>query len=228
MLDRDATAEISQTPLSLSMPRDVGKSETVGSICELGLRDVLKRGLDAFGGDALRLGDRRGDDGVMCEQVGLAEEAARELEDRLDARRLKARKLGAGEAKPVGEVRRHLVAHDATDVSADDGALREPVEIRETHAPTALGMPDADDGASILGIHHIVGQQPEIFEPFGAEMMRLIDEENRTESILGAEARDLSANLAEERGTISLGREAEARMRSTCRGPSRCRSSSTT
>ena len=47
---------------------------------------------------------RGGDEGVMREEIDLARQTGRRLEERFGGGRLKERQLGAGEAEPMGEV----------------------------------------------------------------------------------------------------------------------------
>jgi len=52
----------------------------------------------------LGAGERGGDEGVMREEIDLARQTGRRLEERFGGGRLKERQLGAGEAEPMAEI----------------------------------------------------------------------------------------------------------------------------
>ena len=65
-------------------------------------------------------------------------------------------------------------------------------------------MADEDHAESALRIHRIVGQQAQVLQDLGAEMVRFVDDQDRLQAVLGVEARDLGADVLEERGSVSL------------------------
>jgi len=105
-------------------------------------------------------------------------------------------------------------------VRAHDDALRKRIERGHREPPPQLRMADEHDADPVLGVHRVVGQEAQVLEYVGAQVVGLVDDEDRAEAVLGAPARDLSADVLEERGAVALGRQAEL----ACRGPSRCRS----
>src|SRR6266702_8824716 len=69
-----------------------------------------KSRLDVVGGGELGARERGGDEGVMREEIDLARQTRRRLEERFDGGRLEERELGAGEAEPMAEIAGDLVA----------------------------------------------------------------------------------------------------------------------
>jgi hypothetical protein len=59
------------------------------------------------------------------EEIDLARQTRRRLEERFDGRRFKERQLGASEAEPMGEIGGEFVAGKRCHVTADDNPLRE-------------------------------------------------------------------------------------------------------
>ena len=53
---------------------------------------------------------------------------------------------------------------------------------------TEFGLTDEEEGETVLGIHHEVGEDAQVFEDVGAEMMGLVDDEDGIGSGLDAEA----------------------------------------
>jgi len=66
------------------------------------------------------------------------------------------------------------------------------------------GVADEHHGQAVLGVHRVVGEQAQILEQLGAQVVGLVDDEHGTEAVLGAEAGDLGADLPEERGAVAL------------------------
>ena len=170
----------------------------------VGLRDFGERCLYVLGRDGLGLCDRGGEERVMSEEVHLSWQPAGRLEDGFDGRGLEERYLAAGQAHAVIEVASDLVAGDAADVCSYDDALRERLERGHPEAPTKLRVADEDHAESALRIHRVVGQQTQVFQDLGAEMVRFVDDQDRLQAVLGVEARDLGADVLEERGSVSL------------------------
>ena len=96
--------------------------------------DFLKRGLHMFRGDSLGLANRRGEERVVRDAVGLARQPGRGY--RLDRRRLEERQLAAGQLEAVRQVRLRLIARESADVGAHDNALCEGIERGHAHAST--------------------------------------------------------------------------------------------
>jgi hypothetical protein len=69
-------------------------------------------------------------------------------------------------------------------------------------------MADQQQTQPVLGIHLIVGQQPEILEDVGPEMVGFIDDQDGAAARVGAQAGDLGLDLAIERGAGAFDAEA--------------------
>src|SRR5206468_9793717 len=80
---------------------------------------VGKSSLDVVGGGELGARERGGDEGVMREEINLARQTRRRLEERFDGSRLEERELGAGETEAMGEIAGELGAGEGRHVMAD-------------------------------------------------------------------------------------------------------------
>lgn len=87
----------------------------------------------------------------------------------------------------MGEVGPHLVTSETADVGTHDAALRERVEGGHAHAAAQLRVADEDHGEAVLGVHRVVGEQPQILEQLGSQVMSLIDDQHGAEAVLRAE-----------------------------------------
>ena len=101
-----------------------------------------------------------------------------------------------------------FVAGERREVIADDDALREGLVDGHGEAAPQFGLAEQEQAEAVLGVHLVVGQQAEIFEDVGAQMMRFIDDEDRADARIGAEARDFGFDLAIERGAGAFDGEA--------------------
>ena len=141
--------------------------------------DFGERGLDVIGGGELGARERRREQRVMGEQIDLAREAAGGLVDRFFGGGIEERDLGAGEAEAMREIAGELLAGERGHVIADDDALGERLVDRHGEAPPEFGLAEQEQAEARLGIHLIVGEQAEILEDIGAEVVRFVDDEDR-------------------------------------------------
>ena len=91
---------------------------------------------------------------------------------------------------------------------ADDDALREGLVDGHREAPAQFGLAEQEQAEAVLGVHLVVGEQAEILEDVGAEMMRFVDDEDGADARIGAEPGDLALDLPIERGAGAFDGEA--------------------
>jgi hypothetical protein len=144
--------------------------------------------LDMVGGRELGARERRGDQGVVREQIDLARQAGGPLEERFFGGGLEEGVFGAREAEPMCQIGGELVACERGHVVADDDALAERLVHGHGEAPAQLRMADQHETEPVLGVHLVVGQQPEIFEDIRPQMVGFIDHEDRASARVGTEA----------------------------------------
>jgi hypothetical protein len=75
-------------------------------------------------------------------------------------------------------------------------------------ASPELGLSEEQQGEPVLRVHVVVGQEAQVFEHVGAQVVGLVDDEDRPAAGLGGHTGDLAADLAEERRPRPLDREA--------------------
>ncbi len=71
-----------------------------------------------------------------------------------------------------------------------------------------LGLPEQQQAEARLGIHLVVGEQAEVLEDIGAQVVRFVDDEDGPGARIGAEAGDLAFDLAIEGRAGALDGEA--------------------
>ena len=165
-----------------------------------GSGDFGQRGLDVVGGGEFGARERRREQRVVGEQIDLARQPAGGLVDCFFGGGIEERDLGAGEAEAMREIAGELLAGERGHVIADDDALRERLVHGHGEAPTQFGLAEQEQAQARLGIHLIVGEQAEILEDIGAEVVRFVDDEDGPGAGVGAEARHLRLDLPVERG----------------------------
>ena len=141
--------------------------------------------------------------------VDLAGQSAGSLEQRLDGGRLEQGQFAAGEAQPMGEVVVQLVAAEAADVVADDEALAERLVDGHGQPAAQFGESDEQHAQAAFGIHLEVREEPEILEDVVAQVLGLVDDEDRQLLGLLDETGDLVADRAVGGGAGALLGEAE-------------------
>lgn len=146
---------------------------------------------------------------MVREEVHLAREATGRLEDRFLRRRLEERQLGPGTPQQVREVAGQLVARETSEMVTHDDALRERFVRRHADTTSQLGMSDEEEAEAVVGVHRVVGKQTQIFEHLAPQVVRLVDDQDRTALCLLTEARYLGTDLPVETGAVSFGGEPE-------------------
>ena len=165
--------------------------------------------LHVLGVDGARLGDGGGGQGVVGDAVDAPRQSAGGLEQGLDGGRLEQGQFGAGEAQAVGEVAADLVAAEAADVVADDEALAERLVDGHGQPAAQFGEADEEHAQAALGVHAEVGEQAEVLEHVVAQVLGLVDDEDRELLGLLDEAGDLVADGAVGGGAGALLGQAE-------------------
>ncbi len=119
--------------------------------------------------------------------------------------------VGAGEVEEVREVGGELVAGESGQVASDDDALGEGLVHGQGQASAQLRVADEEEGQAVLRVHVVVGQEPQVFEDLGAEVLGLVDDQDGLGLGLDAQAGDFEAAGAEERGAAALDRRGAGR-----------------
>jgi len=88
----------------------------------------------------------------------------------------------------MGEIGRQLLAAEGRDVVADDDPLCEGFVHGHGETAAEFGLAEEEQTQTVLGIHLIVGEEAEVFEHVGAEVMGFIDDQHRANAGIGAEA----------------------------------------
>jgi hypothetical protein len=86
-------------------------------------------------------------------------------------------------------------------------------------ASSEFRLAEEEQTEPVLGVHLIVGEEAEVFEDLGAQVMGFVDDENGADARVGAEARDLTLDLPMEGGPRPLDGQVPSPRRSSCRGP---------
>ena len=102
---------------------------------------------------------------------------------------------------------------------ADDDALGERLVHGHGEPAPQLGLAEEEQAEPVLGVHLVVGEEAQVFEDVGAEVVRLVDDEDGSAAGLGDQAGDLAADLPEERGAGCARRAGPSPRRWSCRGP---------
>jgi len=89
-----------------------------------------------------------------------------------------------------------VVAHDHPLVQRLVNGHREPA--------SHLGLAEEKQAQTVLGVHLLVGEQPQVFEHVAAQVLGPVDHEDRAAASLGDEPGDLAGDLAEEGSTAAL------------------------
>ena len=144
----------------------------------------------------------------MSDPVDLARQTARGLEQGLDGGRLEQRQLGTGETQAVGEIGVEFVAVEAAEMVADDEALVERFVDRHGEAAAQFGEADQQQTQAVVGVHRVVGQEPQVVEYVVAQELRLVDDQDGQQFGLLNEAGDLGADGAVGGGAGALGGQA--------------------
>jgi hypothetical protein len=139
-----------------------------------------------------------GEEGVVSEEVDLAGQSAGSLEEGFLGGGVEEGELGAGEAESVGEVVRELVTGQGRQVIADDDALRQSLVDGHGESPAELGLTEQQETEAVFGVHVVVGQQAEIFEDLGSEVLGFVDDQDRAAAALGDQSGDLALDLAKQ------------------------------
>jgi hypothetical protein len=163
-------------------------------------RDFGQGRLDMVGRGELGPAEGGGDEGVVREEVDLARQAGGGLKQRFFGGRVEERELGAGQAEAMRDIAGQLVSGERGHVVADDDALRERLMDGHGEAPAQFGVAQEDEAEAVLGIHLVVGEEPQILQDIGPEVVRFVDHENRPNARIGAEAGDFAFDLPIERG----------------------------
>ena len=165
-------------------------------------------GLEMVGGGDLGFGERGGHQGVMGQEIDLAGQTGGGLVERLLGGGVEEGDGGAGQLETMGQVGREFLAGERRDVVADDDPLREGFVDGHGEAAAELGLAEQEQAEPVLRIHLVVGEEAEVLEDVGAEVMRLVDDQDRANAGVGAEAGDLGADLSIERGAGAFDGEA--------------------
>jgi hypothetical protein len=67
-------------------------------------------------------------------------------------------------------------------------------------AAPQFGMAEQHETEAILGVHLVVGEEPQILEDIRAQVVGFVDDEDGADARIRAEARDFALDLAIERG----------------------------
>ena len=134
----------------------------------------------------------------MREEIDLAREAAGGLVEGLFGGGVEERDLGGGEAQALREIAGEFVARQRGHVVADDDALGERLVDGHGEPAPEFGLAEQEQTEPGLGIHLVVRQEAEILEDIGAQVVRFVDDEDRADAGVGAQARDLGLDLAIE------------------------------
>ena len=143
--------------------------------------------MDVIGGGELGAREGGRDERVMREEIDLARQAGGRLKERFVGRRLKERDLRARQAEPMGEIAGEFVAGERGHVMADDDTLPEGLMDGHGEAAPQFRLPEQHETESVLGIHLVIGQEPEILEDIRAQVVGFVDHENRPDAGIGAE-----------------------------------------
>ena len=91
---------------------------------------------------------------------------------------------------------------------ADDEALVERFVDRHGEAAAQFGEADQQQTQAVIGVHRVVGQQPQVVEYVVAQELRLVDDQDGQQFGLLNEAGDLGADGAVGGGAGALGGQA--------------------
>lgn len=175
--------------------------------------------LDMVGRGELGPGEGGGDQGVMREEIDLARQAGGGLKERFFGGRVEQRELGSREAEAMGDIAGELVTGERSHVVADDNALGECLMDGHGEAPAQFRVTQQHETEPVLGIHLVVGEEPQILQDIGTEVVRLVDDEGRSNPRIGAEAGDFAFDLAVEGRAGPVPRATPFPTRWSCRDP---------
>ena len=97
--------------------------------------------------------------------------------------------IASGQAQPVLDVAADLVPAEALQRAAQHDALRQR-RVRGHFQPSPqLGEPDQQQAQPVLGIHPVVGHDPQLLEDVVVQVMGLVEDQHRELLRLGGEAR---------------------------------------
>ena len=115
----------------------------------------------------------------MGQRADLPGQAVRGLEQRLAGGGLEQRQFAAGQAQGVRQVRLEFLALQAAEVVAHHHALGERLVVRHRDAPPQFALADQQQAQAALGIEAEIGEQAEFVEHLVAQVMGLVDEQQR-------------------------------------------------
>ena len=85
---------------------------------------------------------------------------------------------GAGHAQPVAHVGKRVLARQRLQVEARGDALRQLAQVVAPQQLAQLRLADQDDLQQLLRLGLEIGEQAHLFQHFGAEVLRLIDDQH--------------------------------------------------
>ena len=115
---------------------------------------------------------------AVAQQVDAARHAARELVDAPQRRAVEGQHgAQAGDREPVRDVLHRLLLGQRLEVEARDHALAELLELGLREHAAQLGLADQHDLQQLALVRLQVGQQPQLLQHVGREVLRLVDDQ---------------------------------------------------
>jgi hypothetical protein len=151
-------------------------------------------------GDDIGALESCGEKSMVSEEIDFSGQTAGGLEESLLSRGLEENRLGTGESEAVLKVGGQLIASQRGEMETDDDALGESFVNGHRESSSKLGLSEQEQAEAVLGIHVVVGEKAKVLENVGAEVMGLIDDEDRPAACLGDEPCDLGADLSKQGG----------------------------
>ena len=134
-----------------------------------------QRSLDMVGRREFRTGECGGDQGVVGQQIDLARQTGGGLEERFFGGGLEEREFRAGESQPMRQIAGEFVAGERGHVVTDDDPLRKRLMDGHRQAAAQFWMAEQEETEAVLGIHLVIGEEPQILEDIRAEVVGFVD-----------------------------------------------------
>jgi hypothetical protein len=163
------------------------------------------------GGDEGRVDGGRGFEsgefeGLEGEMVDSTEVTAGELEDGIDGLGVEGEVFGAGDADPVLHVVEGFGAGEKPEGGEVSHAPADGFELGSVEKKAKLSVAGEDEAENESGIHVEVGEDPQLSEDVGTEILGFVDDENGTQTgIIGEGAKavlELSMKEGEGAGDV--------------------------
>jgi hypothetical protein len=141
--------------------------------------DLRKSELDVLGGDGLGASESGSKQRMVSEKIDFAWQAAAGLEQGLLRWRLEEVEFGTGAPEKMGEIRWELFVGERADVVSNDNALRECFVDGHGKAASEFALAKEQKTKTVFRVHVVVGEQAEVLEHIGSEVVSLVDDEDR-------------------------------------------------